>query len=216
MLPLLHLEKISFYYDIQCPLLKNIDFSIYAGEKIGLIGCNGCGKTSLLHIILGLLVPQQGTITAFGKPCRQESDFITVRTKIGLLFQDADDQLFCPTVAEDIAFGPLNLGKSQQEVETIVRNILSLLNLSDYEHRITYRLSGGEKRLVSLATVLAMQPEILLLDEPTSGLDEIAYSRLINILQTLPQAMLIVSHDRNFLQQVVNHVWQLRDGIIFS
>lgn len=214
MQPLLQLEKIGFYYDSKHYLLNQLDFSIYAGEHIGLTGFNGCGKTTLLHLILGLLTPQQGTIMAFGKIRRQEADFTEVRTKIGLLFQNADDQLFCPTVAEDIAFGPLNLGKSREEVKIIVHQVLSMLNLTNYARRITHHLSGGEKRLISLATVLAMRPEILLLDEPTTGLDEAAQTRLIAILQNLPQALLIVSHDQHFLRQVTQRRLRLQAGII--
>ncbi len=210
--PLLQLDKICFNYENNRFLLNQLDFSIYVGEHIGLIGSNGCGKTTLLHLMLGLLSPSQGKIIAFGQQCYQETDFIEVRAKVGLLFQEADDQLFCPTVAEDVAFGPLNLGKSPDEANKIVHQVLLELGLVNYENRITYRLSGGEKRLVSLATVLAMQPEVLLLDEPTTGLDEQAQSRLIEILQNLPQATLIVSHDLSFLQQVTQRILRLQQG----
>ena len=114
----------------------------------------------------------------FGKPRAAERDFHEVRRRVGLLFQDADDQLFCPTVVEDVAFGPLNLGLPRDRVRQVVAETLEAVGLAGYEHRITYKLSGGEKRLVALATVLAMQPEVLLLDEPTSGLDEQATERL--------------------------------------
>ncbi|OHB66653.1 MAG: energy-coupling factor ABC transporter ATP-binding protein, partial [Planctomycetes bacterium RBG_13_63_9] len=175
-------------------------------------GANGCGKTTLLHLIVGLLRPDSGTVEAFGKIRRTESDFHEVRCRAGLLFQETDDQLFCPTVAEDVAFGPLNLGRSRREVRHIVADTLESLGLGGYQQRITYKLSGGERRLVALATVLAMQPDVLLLDEPTSGLDPQATDRLTRILCDLPQAMVVVCHDQHFNRQVTTGTLQLSDG----
>jgi cobalt/nickel transport system ATP-binding protein len=163
-------------------------------------------------LIVGLLRPDRGEIAIFGKPRREEGDFHEVRRRAGLLFQDADDQLFCPTVLEDVAFGPLNLGHDRTTVRHLVAQTLDRLGLSGYAHRITYKLSGGEKRLVALATVLAMQPEVLLLDEPTSGLDETSRRRLIEILQDLPQPMLMVSHDREFREAIAGRTVFLREG----
>jgi len=137
-----------------------------------------------------------------------------VRQRAGLLFQDPEDQLFCPTVAEDVAFGPLNLGKSRDEAATIVADVLARLDLTGYEDRITYKLSGGEKRLVSLAAVLAMEPEVLLLDEPTGGLDDEHDARLRAILADLPQAALVVSHDRDLLEATTARLVRLVDGRI--
>ncbi len=122
---------------------------------------------------------------------------------MGLLFQNADDQLFCPTVLEDVAFGPLNQGKPPAEAIGIARETMARLGLQGFEERVTYKLSGGEKKLVSLATVLAMQPQLLLLDEPTSGLDENTKHRLMHILQDLDIAYMIVSHEQDFLNHTV-------------
>ena len=133
------------------------------------MGPNGSGKTTLFHIIMGLLTPSSGTIEFFGKPVKTEKDFRKVYKKVGLLFQDADDQLFSPTVLEDVAFGPLNLGKSKLEARNIAQNTLERLGIAHFENRVTHKLSGGEKRLVALATVLSMEPELLLLDEPNTG-----------------------------------------------
>ncbi len=196
------------------PLLNEINFTVYSGEKLALMGANGSGKTTLLQLILGLLKPQRGEIIAFGRSRHTEADFWEVRLRIGLVFQEADDQLFCPTVAEDIAFGLFNMGKSREAVRQGVQQALELVGLQGYEQRITHHLSGGEKRLVALATVLAMQPEILLLDEPTTGLDERAQQRIIQLLQSLPQAMLISSHDSQFLQQVTHATLRLQEGQI--
>jgi len=201
---LIVLENITFAYPGAFrPVFQDFNFQLPRGHHLGLIGPNGCGKTTLLHLIMGLLRPQAGSIFIFGKEVRKEKDFVAVRQKVGLLFQNADDQLFCPTVIEDVAFGPLNQGKPPAEALWIARETMDRLGLSGFEDRITYKLSGGEKKLVSLATVLAMQPQLLLLDEPTTGLDENTKQRLIHILQDLEISYLIVSHEHDFLNHTV-------------
>jgi cobalt/nickel transport system ATP-binding protein len=212
--PLVRFHDVEFAYDPARPVLKDCDFALCPGERVALVGPNGSGKTTLLHLIIGLLRPARGRIAIFGQDRVAEADFYEVRRRVGLLFQDADDQLFCPTVAEDVAFGPLNLGKPRKEIRRIVATTLDSLGLAGYEHRITYHLSGGEKRLVALATVLAMQPDILLLDEPNGELDEAATERLIGILAALPQAMVVVSHSREFWEKVTTSVLELRDGSV--
>lgn len=197
--PLIRFHDVAFSYAPERPVLAECNFQLMPGERLALIGPNGSGKTTLLHLAVGLLRPTAGRVEAFGKVRRAEADFHEVRRRAGLLFQQTDDQLFCPTVAEDVAFGPLNLGKPREEVRRIVAETLAALGLEGYQPRITYKLSGGEKRLVALATVLAMRPDVLLLDEPAAGLDEVATERLVEILAGLPQAMLVVSHDRQFL-----------------
>jgi cobalt/nickel transport system ATP-binding protein len=214
--PLIELRNVAFAYDRDRPVLDECCFSLLPGQRVALVGANGSGKTTLLHLIVGLLRPTAGELYAFGKTRRHEHDFHEVRQRAGLLFQEADDQLFCPTVAEDVAFGPLNLGKPRPEVRQIVADTLAALELTGYEHRVTYKLSGGEKRLVALATVLAMQPEVLLLDEPTAGLDDEATQRLVELLGRLPQAMLIASHDRAFLEETTSLTRELRAGRIFG
>jgi cobalt/nickel transport system ATP-binding protein len=142
----------------------------------------------------------------------QDKDFYPVRQRAGLVFQDADDQLFCPTVAEDIAFGPLNLGKTPAEAMQLVTDLLQQMQLGYLQDRVTHKLSGGEKRLVALASVLAMEPEVLLLDEPTNALDEANEALLIDILQQLPQAMVLVSHDPHFRRKIGNRTLRLTEG----
>ena len=212
---LIEFRDVDFAYGPGRPVLSGCNFSLRPGERVALLGPNGCGKTTLLHLIVGLLRPNAGQIEAFGRRV-VEADFHEVRRRVGLLFQDADDQLFCPTVAEDVAFGPLNLGKPRDEVRRIVAGTLDSLGLAGYEHRITYRLSGGEKRLVALATVLAMQPDVLLLDEPSGGLDDAATERLVGVLARLPQAMIVVSHDRAFWEAVTTSVAELREGRVVA
>jgi cobalt/nickel transport system ATP-binding protein len=193
--PLLSLREISFGYPCSRRVLDGVDLDLHPGERVAIVGENGAGKTTLLRLIVGLHRPAAGTIVAFGRERRREADFHDVRARAGLLFQDPDDQLFCPTVIEDIAFGPLNLGWSQRDALAIAERTLRSLGLDDFGHRITHKLSGGEKRLVSFAAVLAMQPDVLLLDEPTNALGTIAKARLLTLLEGLPQAILFVSHE---------------------
>ncbi|RKT47643.1 energy-coupling factor ABC transporter ATP-binding protein [Thiocapsa rosea] len=211
---LFELSGLRFAYPGQAPVLRDASLGLDAGERIALTGPNGSGKSTLLHIMVGLLRPQVGTVVAFGAPRRNEQDFHEVRQRAGLVFQDPDDQLFCPTVAEDIAFGPLNLGKSKTEVLEVVDRTLDRLQLGHLRDRVTHKLSGGEKRLVGLATVLAMEPDVLLLDEPTNALDEATRARLVAILNALPQALIVVSHDAHFRRKVTSHQYRIRDGVI--
>ncbi len=210
--PLVELRDVHFAYEVERPVLAGASLRVYPGERVSILGGNGAGKTTLLHVIVGLIHPQAGEVIAFGEARRREKDFWSVRERVGLLFQDPDDQLFCPTVREDVAFGPLNLGRSSQEARAIVAETLERLRIAELADRVTHRLSGGEKRIVALATVLAMEPELLLLDEPTLGLDEPAYERLFEILAGLPQAMCVVSHDRSFHERLCVRAVELRAG----
>jgi cobalt/nickel transport system ATP-binding protein len=209
---LIRLDGVSFAYETARPVLDGIDFTLGEGERVALDGGNGAGKTTLLHLMVGLVRPTKGRVIAFGRERRAEKDFVEVRARAGLLFQDADDQLFCPTVAEDVAFGPLNQGKSRAEARTIVHETLTALGLQDLEDRVTHKLSGGQRRLVSLAAILAMRPEALLLDEPTNALDEPTRERLLTILEGLPQAMVIVSHDRAVVERLATRSVRLEAG----
>jgi cobalt/nickel transport system ATP-binding protein len=211
---LINLEKVSFNYPGGPPVLNQLDFKLSRGNRIGLIAPNGSGKTTLLHLMMGLLKPSAGRIEIFGKLTRDEKDFTAVRRKIGLLFQDADDQLFSPTVLEDVAFGPLNLGKPKKEAIDVARRTLNFLGLDGFEERITFKLSGGEKRLVSLATVLAMAPEILLLDEPVNGLDRKTKAKLTEVLDGLDLSYILISHDFDFLAETVDAIYTMQDGKI--
>jgi cobalt/nickel transport system ATP-binding protein len=213
---LINLENLSFSYNGQEPVLDAFSFRLSAKEKVGLVGPNGSGKTTLFLLTMGLLRPSSGTIRLFGKQMEREEDFREVRQRIGFLFQDADDQLFCPTVLEDVAFGPLNQGRSGREAREIAVETLSSLGLDGFEDRVTYRLSGGEKRLVSLATVLAMKPEILLLDEPTTGLDAGTTMRLIAILHDLDLSYVLISHDMDFVVETTDTVYAMVNGQLSS
>lgn len=211
---IIHLRDICFNYPGSPQVLDMLNLKFYRGNRIGLMGPNGSGKTTLFHIIMGLLKPSSGSIEIFDRPVKTEKDFIRVRKKIGLLFQDADDQLFSPTVLEDVAFGPLNMGKSRDEAMDIARNTLNFLGLNGFEDRITYKLSGGEKKLVSLATVLAMEPEVLLFDEPTSGLDDRTKATLREVLAGLDLSYIIISHDIDFLDEIADSIYSMNSGKI--
>lgn len=211
----IRLQGISFAYPGSSrPLFDALDFALPKDRRIGLIGPNGSGKTTLLRIMVGLLKPHAGEVLLDDVPCENDKDFLAVRRMLGFLFQHADDQLFSPTVLEDVAFGPLNLGKSPAEAEKISLETLERLNLQGFEERITHKLSGGEKRLVSLAAVLAMGPEALLLDEPTNGLDPETRDKIIGLLNELHLPGIVVSHDWEFLQAVSDDVYTLRNGRI--
>jgi cobalt/nickel transport system ATP-binding protein len=211
---LIDLEDISYSYPGRRPVLKDLFFRLYEKERVGLIGPNGSGKTTLFHIIMGLLKPTSGSMTIFGRQVEDEKSFMSIRQKIGLLFQDADDQLFSPTVLEDVAFGPLNQGKSIREAKDIAMEALCSLGLEGFEDRITYRLSGGEKKLVSLATVLAMRPLVLLLDEPTTGLDEETTDKIIGILDGIDISYIFISHNMDFIDQTTDKIYGMASGQI--
>ena len=212
--PLFSLNNISFNYPGREPVIKDLQLQFFQGDRIGLVAPNGSGKTTLFHLIMGLLTPTAGTIEFMGKPMVSGEDFAVLRQKIGLLFQDADDQLFSPTVIEDVAFGPLNLGCSREEARETALQTLAFLGLSDFADRITFKLSGGEKKLVSLATVLAMKPEVLLLDEPTAGLDRKTKARLMEILNHLELSYIIISHEFDFLKETAHHIYTMENGRI--
>lgn len=211
---IIKLEGISFAYPGESILFDRLGFEFSQGDRIGLVGPNGSGKTTLFHIMIGLIKPMSGNITSFGKIRTTESDFREMRKNIGLLFQDADNQLFCPTVTEDIAFGPLNLGKSHDEVHEIVEHTLEILGLKGFENRVTHNLSGGEKKLVSLGTVLAMRPRALLLDEPTTGLDKDVTKRITQVLNDLDLSFVGISHDKIFLNETTQKIFRLNNSEI--
>lgn len=211
---LLKLSDIHFSYPGGVPVLKGLDFELREGDRLGLTGLNGSGKTTFFHLIVGLLKPSRGHIEAFGRRLATEEDFVVARRRIGLLFQDADDQLFSPTVLEDVAFGPLNLGKTPAEARRIAMRTLKDLGLAGFEGRLIHRLSGGEKKLVSLATLLSMEPEVLLLDEPTNGLDETTRNNFLRILNGLKISYIIISHEYDFLEKSVRAVYAMTDGQI--
>lgn len=198
--PLLALEGASVAHGSSAPpVLKNFNLALRPEERVGLVGPVGSGKTTLLLTLVGLIPLRHGSLLFQGSPVRTKTDLAALRRNIGLVFQNPDDQLFSPTVLDDVAFGPLNLGRSSPEARTESLAVLDQLNLSHLAHRQPHTLSGGQKRLVSLATVLVMKPQALLLDEPTNDLDARSRDMVLQILAATPQAMLIASHDLELL-----------------
>ncbi len=211
---MIELRDVSYTFaQAKSPILHNLSFAT-KDKRIGIIGPNGCGKTTLLHLMVGLLSPDKGEVLFQGKPVVTKEDLRSLRKDVGFLFQSSDDQLFSPTVIEDVAFGPLNLGFSPEEAKDIALKTLDSLGLAGFEERITHRLSGGEKKLVALATILAMKPKMLLLDEPTNNLDPKTRSHLIKILQGLDLYQIIISHDWDFLSHTTSILYQIDHGHI--
>ena len=214
MVPLIELRDVDYCYPgSEKKILDQLNFTVEE-KRVGIIGPNGCGKTTFLQIMVGLITPQQGKILFLGEDVKGEKDLRQLRKDVGFLFQNSDDQLFSPTVLEDVAFGPLNLGLSPDEARDRATETLTKLGLEGFEQRITHHLSGGEKKLVALATIMAMQPRLLLLDEPTNNLDPETRSRLIDILQDLELHRIIISHDWDFLSHTTGILYQLENGTL--
>ncbi len=191
--PALRIRGLRFAYPDGREALRGVDFTVQPGERVALVGPNGAGKSTLILHFNGIL-QGDGEVLVIGKRLTKDN-LPEIRARVGLVFQNPDDQLFSPTVYEDVAFGPLHMGLDEVEVRRRVDEALSLVGMSDYAQRLPYHLSMGEKKRIAIATVLAMRPNILVLDEPSAGLDPRARRGLINLLRTLPQTQIIVTHD---------------------
>lgn len=211
MAALITLESLTVARD-GVSVLAGVSLDLAAGERLAIVGANGAGKTTLLRAMVGLERASAGRVVLFGAEAREERDFRFARPRIGFLFQDSDDQLFCPTVLEDVAFGPLNTGLSETEAEAVAGETLKALGIGHLASRVTHRLSGGEKRLVCLAGLLAMRPEVLLLDEPTNGVDAANGARLRAALKAFTGAMVLVSHDDGFVAELASRAMLLEAG----
>jgi len=213
---LIELTDVRFGYAGGAALFRGLSLDVRRGDRLGIVGANGSGKTTLFHLVMGLLEPSAGALTVLGRPVRSDDDHAFVRRRVGFLFQHSDDQLFCPTVEDDIAFGPLNLGFGEDAARAAVGRTLEELELSGYARRLTHRLSGGEKRLVALATALVTRPEVLLLDEPANGLDPRSRRRLISVLARLPATQVMSSHDIEFVRAACTRVVVLAEGALIA
>jgi len=196
MRPLIEVRDLHFQYEDGTKALDGIDFTLHAGETVALFGPNGSGKTTFVLHLNGIL-RGPGSISICGVSLTKET-LPVIRSKIGIVFQDSDEQLFMPTVLEDAAFGPLNLGLSPDEAVAQAKSALDQVGLAHVAAKAPYHLSAGEKKRAALAGVLAMNPEILVLDEPNTFLDPPGRGNLIQLLKTLPQAKLIITHDALF------------------
>ena len=212
--PILELHDLSFAYPDGHPALADISLQIASGEKVGLVGDNGAGKSTLLLHLNGIL-RGSGIVRVAGLELSDKT-VRTIRAKVGLVFQDPDDQLFSPTVFEDVAFGPLNMGLSDDEVRARVAWALEQVGAGQHVGRMPHHLSLGEKKRVAIATVLAMRPEILVLDEPSSGLDPKGRMALLTLLAGLPQTMLIATHDLELVRALCTRVVVLDAGRVVA
>jgi cobalt/nickel transport system ATP-binding protein len=210
----IEIENLSFAYPDGHAALRGISLHIAPGEKVALVGPNGAGKSTLILHLNGILLGK-GKVHVCGLDIN-EKNLSRVRASVGLVFQNPDDQLFSPTVYEDVAFGPLYQGLSALEVDERVKTALASVRMSDYVRRVSYHLSTGEKKRIAIATVLSMQPEILVLDEPTAGLDPRARRTLINLLRELPITMLVSTHDMALVKELFPRTVIMDDGQIVA
>ncbi len=211
---IVRVDNLSFCYPDGQQALTDISLTIYQGETVALIGPNGAGKSTLLLHLNGIL-RSNGVVKVFGKPV-DDKNLRWVRSKVGLIFQNPDDQLFSSTVFDDVAFGPINMGYSEAEVRQCVAKALDWVGMTGYEQRSPHHLSVGEKKRISIATVLSMAPEILVIDEPTSNLDPGSKWSLISLLKRLPGAKIVASHDMELVQALCQRAIVLDQGEIVA
>lgn len=210
---MIQFDQVSFSYGDR-PVLRSISFSIDQGEQVGLIGANGAGKSTLMKAALGL-ISCQGKITVDGKVLSKDT-LGDIRKAIGYVLQDSDNQMFMPTVMEDMIFGPMNYGLSRREAEERAKKILAGFSMEHLLHRQNHRLSGGEKRMAAIATVLAMEPTVMLMDEPSTALDPKNRRRLIETLNALSMTKLIATHDLDLVLETCDRVILLGGGEIVA
>lgn len=213
--PVFEVSNVSYAYEGLHVALENVSLTILAGQSIVILGANGCGKSTLLKMLDGLYFPTSGNITAFGLPLTEQAlrndDFnFSFRRRVGLVFQDSDVQLFSPSVLDELAFAPLQLGLSRTEVEHRVDSALASLRIESLRHRAPHRLSGGEKRRVALASLLTLEPEVWLMDEPTAGLDPRSQSWLVDfVLEQRERCRTLVTatHDLGLAEEIANTIY---------
>lgn len=210
---MIEFRNVSFSYG-EAPVVENLSFSIRKGENVGLIGANGAGKSTIMKLMLGLITGS-GEIKVDGLPMNKEN-LGEIRKKIGFVLQDSDNQMFMPTVYEDMIFGPRNYGLSKEETDRRVDAVLAQLGLQDLKHRHNHKISGGEKRMAAIATILAMEPEMILMDEPSTALDPVNRRTVINTINRLPQTKLIASHDLDMILDTCQRVILLSHGTIVA
>lgn len=196
----LQVTNLHFAYPDGHTALQNVSFTLKQGEKVALVGPNGAGKSTLMLHLNGILAGH-GEVSVAGLPIN-EKNLPRIRASVGLVFQNPDDQLFSPTVFEDVAFGPLHMGLSETEVRRRVESALEAVVMTDYRDRLSHHLSVGEKKRIAIATVLSMSPQLLVLDEPSAGLDPRARRKLIHLLRDLPLTMLVSTHDLALVKEL--------------
>ncbi len=210
----LQVQDLHFSYHDGHQALRGISFTMCAGDKVALVGPNGAGKSTLMLHLNGILTGK-GDVTV-GNARITRDNLPVIRSMVGLVFQNPDDQLFSPTVFEDVAFGPLHMGLPKDEVRERVEAALSAVRMSNYRDRMSHHLSVGEKKRIAIATVLSMDPQILVLDEPSAGLDPRARRTLINLLRELPITMLVSTHDMKLVEELFPRTIVMDEGLIVA
>ena len=213
-------KNLSYTYPDGTHALKNINMDIYKGQKVAIMGPNGAGKSTLFSHFNGLTEPTSGHVEIDGKAIKYDKDtLLEVRQKVGIVFQDPNDQLFAPTVKEDVAFGPMNLGLDYEEVEKRVSEALTMVGMEQYMDKTPHHLSGGQQKRVAIAGIIAMRPEIMILDEPTAGLDPEGVEKVLSILNELNNegmSIVISSHDIEMVNEFAEKIFVLNEGEILE
>ncbi|MGQ9690999.1 MAG: energy-coupling factor ABC transporter ATP-binding protein [Thermoproteota archaeon] len=215
----LEMEDIKYVYPDGHTALENLNMRVMRGERVAILGPNGAGKSTLLMLTNGLFTPSKGRVNVLGMPVNK-NNLYKVRMKVGLVFQDPDDQLFCPTLWEDVTFGPLNMGLSEEEVARRAEDALRVVGLEGLEEKPPHHLSVGEKKKAAIAVVLVMEPEILILDEPTANLDPKSKTELAKLVDNLYKerkiTLITATHDVDFVPTVADRVYVLNKGRIIA
>ena len=211
----LSVHDLHFSYHDHHPALRGVSFELCQGDKVALVGPNGAGKSTLMLHLNGILTCQSGDVTVAGDRLTRHN-LPAIRAMVGLVFQNPDDQLFSPTVFEDVAFGPLHMGLPRDEVLARVESALDAVRMSNYRDRLSHHLSVGEKKRIAIATVLSMNPQILVLDEPSAGLDPRARRTLINLLRELPITMLVSTHDMRLVEELFPRTIVMDEGLVVA
>ncbi|WP_407423996.1 energy-coupling factor ABC transporter ATP-binding protein [Methanobrevibacter sp.] len=216
----LSIKNLSYTYPDGTHALKNINMEILKGQKVAIMGPNGAGKSTLFSHFNGLTEPKSGYLEIDGKKMEYDKNsLLEVRQKVGIVFQDPNDQLFAPTVKEDVAFGPMNLGLSYEEVEKRVNEALELVGMEKFKDKTPHHLSGGQQKRVAIAGIIAMKPEIMILDEPTAGLDPQGVDKVLDILNNLNKdgmSIVISSHDIEMVNGFAEKIFVLNEGEILA
>jgi cobalt/nickel transport system ATP-binding protein len=207
------LEHVHFAYPDGFEALRGVSLRLARGEKVALVGPNGAGKSTLMLTLNGIHLPSHGTVSIGGSPVDRRT-VKRIRAEVGLVFQDPDDQLFSPTVFEDVAFGPLHMGVPEGEIHDRVERALAAVGMAGFERRLPHRMSLGQRKRVALATVLSMDPSVLVFDEPSAGLDPRGRRELISLLGRLPQTLLVSTHDMRLVAEVFPRVVVMDDGLV--
>ncbi len=213
--PVLDLRRVAYAYPGGHQALYGVDLHVHPGETVALLGPNGAGKTTLVLHLNGILTPGHGSVHVSGLPVTEEN-LLEIRRRVGIVFQDPDDQLFMPTVRDDVAFGPANLGLRGAELDARVEEALAAVDVTDLADRAPHHLSFGQRRRVAIATVLAMRPEILVLDEPSSNLDPASRRELADILRSIGVTILMVTHDLPYAVELCERSVVLSEGTIVA